>query len=221
MPMANDPRLLVAAFGEVLPIGEPLPIEHGRYLTFEYIGAADHLAEAKPGIARERGRFCTSTDAAIRYRRSGGSIEVALIEWKYTESYHGQPLATSRSDRLDRYRPLFEAPDGPLRTDVIPYADLFVEPFYQLMRHQLLAHAMERSRELGADTVRVLHVAPATNSELQLSLTRDSHRAAGATLYAVWHTMLHRPDRFVTLDSARFATASITSEEYVARYAHR
>jgi hypothetical protein len=66
MPMANDPRLVVAAFGGVLPIGE-LPIEHGRYLTFEYIGAADHLAEAKPGIARERGRFWTSTDAAIRY----------------------------------------------------------------------------------------------------------------------------------------------------------
>ena len=129
------PRLVVAAFGEVLPIGEPLPIEDGRYLAFEYIGAADHLAEAKPGIARERGRFCTSTDAAIRYRRPGGGIEVALIEWKYTESYHDRPLATSRSDRLHRYRPLFEAPDGPLRTDVIPYADLFVEPFYQLMRH--------------------------------------------------------------------------------------
>ena len=77
MPMANDPRLVVAAFGEVLPIGEPLPVEDGRYLTFEYIGAADHLAEAKPGIARERGRFCTSTDAAIRYRRPGGGIEVA------------------------------------------------------------------------------------------------------------------------------------------------
>ena len=215
------PRLVVAAFGEVLPIGEPLPIEDGRYLAFEYIGAADHLAEAKPGIARERGRFCTSTDAAIRYRRPGGGIEVALIEWKYSESYHGRTLAKSRSDRLDRYRPLFEAPDGPLRTDVIPYADLFVEPFYQLMRHQLLAQAMERSGELGADAVRVLHVAPATNAELQLSLTRDSHRASGATLYTAWHAMLRRPDRFVTLDSARLATAAITSEEYVARYAHR
>ena len=40
--------------------GHDRPIEDGRYLTFEYIGAADHLAEAKPGIARERGRFCTS-----------------------------------------------------------------------------------------------------------------------------------------------------------------
>ena len=61
--------------------------------------------------------------------------------------------------RLDR-----PGPDGPLHTDVIPYADLFVEPFYQLMRQQLLAHAMERSGELDADTVRVLHVAPATNT---------------------------------------------------------
>jgi hypothetical protein len=220
LPMSGSPRLAVAAFGEVLPIGEPLPIEDGRYLAFEYIGAADHLGEAKPGIARERGRFCTSADAAIRYRRPGPGIEAALIEWKYTESYNGRPLAKSRSDRLDRYRPLFEDPDGPLRTDVIPYADLFVEPFYQLMRQQLLAHAMERSGELDADTVRVLHVAPATNTELQLSLTRDSHRAAGATLYAAWRAMLRRPDRFVTLDSARLAKAAITSEEYVARYAH-
>ena len=76
--MSGSPRLVVAAFGEVLPIGEPLPIEDGRYLAFEYIGAADHLAEAKPGIARERGRFCTSADAAIRYRRPGGGIEAAL-----------------------------------------------------------------------------------------------------------------------------------------------
>jgi Restriction Endonuclease associating with ARP len=220
MPMSGNPRLVVAAFGEVLPIGEPLPIEDGRYLTFECIGAADHLGEAKPGIARERGRFCTSADAAIRYRRPGGGIEVALIEWKYTESYDGRPLAKSRSDRLDRYRPLFEDPDGPLRTDVIPYADLFVEPFYQLMRQQLLAQAMERSGELDADTVRVLHVAPATNTELQMSLTRDSHRAAGATIYAAWRAMLRRADRFVTLDSARLATAAITSQEYVARYAH-
>ena len=108
-----------------------------------------------------------------------------------------------------------------MRTDVIPYADLFVEPFYQLMRHQLLAHAMERSEELGADTVKVLHVAPATNTELQLARTRYSHPAAGATLYTAWRTMLRRPDRFVTLDSARLATPTITSEEYVARYAHR
>jgi hypothetical protein len=88
------------------------------------------------------------------------------------------------------------------------------------MRQQLLAHAMERSGELDADTVRVLHVAPATNTELQLSPTRDSHRAAGATLYAAWRAMLRRPDRFVPLDSARLAKAAITSEEYVARYAH-
>ena len=46
-----------AVVGEVLPIGEPLPIEDGPYLAFEYIGAADYLGEAKPGIARERGRL--------------------------------------------------------------------------------------------------------------------------------------------------------------------
>jgi Restriction Endonuclease associating with ARP len=98
MPMTNDPQLLVAAFGEVLQIAEPLPIEDDRYLTFEYIGAADHLAEARPGIARQRGRFCTSTDAAICYRRPDGGTEIALIEWKYTESYKGRAAPKSTSD---------------------------------------------------------------------------------------------------------------------------
>jgi hypothetical protein len=32
--------------------------------------------------------------------------------------------------------------------------------------------------------------------------------------------MLRRADRFVTLGAAQLATAAITSEEYVARYAH-
>jgi hypothetical protein len=66
----------------------------------------------------------------------------------------------------------------------------------------------------------VLHIAPAANTELHQSLTRDSHRAAGVTLYAAWRTMLRRPDRFVTLDAARLARVAVTSEEYVARYAH-
>jgi hypothetical protein len=46
MPMSGNPALVVAAFGGVLPIGEPLTVEDGRCLAFEYIGAADHLGEA-------------------------------------------------------------------------------------------------------------------------------------------------------------------------------
>ncbi len=79
---------------------------------------------------------------------------------------------------------------------------------------------MERSGELGSDTVRVLHVAPAAKAELQQLLTRDSRRAAGATLYAAWRPTVRRADRFVTFDSARLATSAITSDEYVARSAH-
>jgi hypothetical protein len=55
---------------------------------------------------------------------------------------------------------------------------------------------------------------------LQISLTSDSHREAGTSVYAAWHAMLHRADRFVRLDLAQLATTAITSDEYIDRYAH-
>jgi hypothetical protein len=51
MPMSGNPALVVAAFGEVLLVDVPLRVEDDRCLAFEYTGAADHLGEAKPGIA--------------------------------------------------------------------------------------------------------------------------------------------------------------------------
>jgi hypothetical protein len=43
----------------------------------------------------------------------------------------------------------------------------FYEPFYQLMRQQLLAREMETARECGADVVSLLHIAPAQNACFQ------------------------------------------------------
>jgi hypothetical protein len=217
-PMLRDGDEAIDAFGSVLPIGAPLRIEGHHYLAFEYIGAVDHLGEAKPGIPRSRGAYCTSTDAAIRYRRPDGGMEIALIEWKFTESYDGSPLGQTSTDRFERYRDLAHGPHSPLRFDVVPYEDLFVEPYYQLMRQQLLAAEMERTHELGADVVRVVHVAPAGNTAYKASLSRDSHRAAGDSVYDVWRSVLRDQSRFVTLDSEIFCDPRITSAEYVDRY---
>jgi hypothetical protein len=206
------------AFSEVLPIGVPLRIGESGYIAFEYVGAVDHLGEAKPGIPRSRGAYCTSTDAAIRYRRPDGGIEIALIEWKYTESYDGSALGPTSTDRFERYRDLAHGPHSPLRFDAVPYEDLFVEPYYQLMRQQLLAAEMERTHELGADVVRVVHVAPAGNTAYRSSVSRDSHRAAGDNVYEVWRSVLRDQGRFVTLDSEVFCNPKITSAEYVDRY---
>lgn len=219
MLMASDPARIVRAFAGILDLAEPLPVEADRYLAFEYIGAADHLGEAKPGVPRSRGEYCTSADAAIRYRRTDGVIEIALIEWKFTEHYTAKSLSKSRgTDRFERYRALAHDPEGSLTFDVVPYEDLFVEPFYQLMRQQLLASAMESAGELGAEVVRVVHVAPKANLAYQASLLRPSHEAAGASVYDVWRRVVRKQDRFVTVDSEIFCDPRITSAEYADRY---
>src|SRR4051794_16370529 len=218
-PLAHDADALVKTFDGVLPIAEPLEIEPTRLVAFEYIGERDYLGETPSG-ARSRGAHSTSADAAIRYRTRGGKIEIALIEWKYVEDYRGRELSSDKRDvRPGRYRAMWEAEDSPLRTDVIPYDDMFVEPFYQLMRQQLMAREMEKARELDADVVRVVHVSPAGNAGLRASLNRDSHRAIGPDVFDVWRTILRMSDRFVSLDSARFC--DVGSVDYRDRYDHQ
>ena len=218
-PLAHDATLVAKALGDVLPIAEPLEIEPGRLLAFEFIGQRDYLGEVPDG-ARTRGAHTTSADAAIRYRTPDGTVEIALIEWKYTEEYLGHELSADKHDiRRGRYRKLWDAADSPLRTDLIPYDDMFVEPVYQLMRQQLLAHELEKAHELDADVVRVVHVSPAGNAELRASLNRDSHRAVGSDVFGIWRCMLTSPDRFRSIDSHRFC--ELGSPEYQARYEHQ
>jgi hypothetical protein len=216
VPGVADPDFLKAAFGSVLDIAEVLPIEADRCLTFEYIGVQDYLGE-RTGLSRTRGSMTTSADAAIRYRTAGGSVEIALIEWKFTEDYRGHELKPPRgAPRADRYRALWEAPDCPLRTDLIPYDDLFVEPFYQLFRQQLLACAMESAKELDASSVRVLHLCPTGNEGVHRALNRPSHVAAGSDVLEVWSQMCKHEDRFISVDTEPFN--DLRPGEYLLRY---
>jgi hypothetical protein len=220
-PMVRNPEQVMAAFGDVLPIAEVLTMEGDRYLTFEYVGLHNYLGEAKPGQPRTRGAHFTSPDAAIRYRCPDDSIEIALIEWKYTEEYHDDATDPDwLASRMERYRALWDAPDCPVRHDLIPYEDLFVEPFYQLFRQQLLAGQMTKARELGADRVQVLHISPGGNDGYRSSLNRDSHLAVDTDLLAIWQQMVVDPDTFVSIDAQRFCDPErgLTSAEYRARY---
>jgi hypothetical protein len=241
-PFVDDPDALRRMFRTVLPIGEVLPFgadtvsahDQTDHVVFEWTGLEDYLGE-HPGRSATRGAHNTSADAAIRYRTPAGGIEVALIEWKYTEEYLGSALhggETKTAVRRELYRPLFADLDGPLRTDLIPYEDLFVEPFYQLMRLQMLAWAMEQAHELGAEIVRLLVVAPSANVALGQSFNRPSQRSLGEgfgalsfarpeTVFHAWRAMQRRPDRFTFLDSSFLvAPDSPVSEEFKARYGH-
>lgn len=208
-PLVGSPDAVRELFGKVLDIAEVLPFEPSSpdALVFEWIGLVDHLGEGN-GKQRTRGSRTTSVDAAFRYRTPEGSIEIGLCEWKYTEKYEDTPLAggdSAMATRIARYRQWWDDPHGPVRHDLIPYDDLFVEPFYQLFRQQVLAHEMERARELDADCVRVVYAAPCGNAELWKSLTRESHWAAGGDVRAAWAAMVRGPDRFVVLDTTSLA----------------
>lgn len=120
--------------------------------------------------------------------------------------------------RIGRYGADLDDPDGPVRADVLPIELLLDEPFYQLMRQQLLAHRLERSHAHGADVVRVLHVLAPDNTGYQDSLVRPEHRAVGGSVDEVWTKLLRTPDRFVHVDPAVFLDPAITSSEYVDRY---
>ena len=185
MPMVDDPERISLAFGSVLDIGEVLQIEPGRFLTFEYIGPSDYFNES-PGRERVRGSRCTSVDAAFRYRTPTGEVELALVEWKYVEEYRRarRPDPAKDATRRGRYFTAWSNPAGPVRDYVLSFQDILDEPFYQLVRQQLMAHQLEVDRVLDADVVRVVHVHPAANDAYQRSLVRDSHRALGDTVDA-------------------------------------
>lgn len=215
--MVNDPDRIVRAFGSVLDVDEVLEIEPGRFLTFEYIGPTDFFGECPDG-ERTRGARCTSVDAAFLFRTSTGARELALVEWKYTESYRPRRPEPAKDEvRRQRYGTALHDPDGPVRADVLPFDALLDEPLYQLVRQQLLAWELEKAHALDVDRVRVVHVMPGGNRAYGDSLAPE-HRALGDTAHEFWHALLRRPDRFLSLDSSIFADPSITSPEYVDRY---
>ena len=147
----------------------------------------------------------------LRYRAVDGGTEVALVEWKLVEDYRGKELSGGQAGRATReraHRAAWEAGSGPIRRELVDYDELFVDPLYQLFRLQMLAAAMERTGELGADVVRLVWVVPEAND----ALTPYGRR---------WGTLLRTPDRFAVLDSRRFAEEplGLTDAEYVRRYA--
>ncbi|MGE3412945.1 MAG: hypothetical protein AB7L91_12040 [Dehalococcoidia bacterium] len=215
--MVEDEERIKRAFGPVLDIVEVLEIEPGRLLTFEFIGDCDYFNEGD-GSARRRGTHCTSVDGAFRYRTSRGTVELALVEWKYTESYpDARDHSTKLNTRRGRYLKDYEAEDGPVEP-LLAFEFAQDEPFYQLIRQQLLAHRLEQDPAEPAQVVRVVHVLDPRNQAYQESLVRPEHRALGATVDDVWRRILRRTDRFVHLDPVVFVDPQVTDDEYGLRY---
>lgn len=195
------------------------------FLAFEWIGAKNYLREIRGGhvagdSSRTRGQRFTSVDVAVRFLRTDGTIQIVLIEWKYTECYPvGRCLRFSKSktDRLDRiYRASLEMPDCQIVLAGTAPESLFYDPFDQMMRHQLLASAMEREHEMDAGIVSYLHIAPHANGEFLRRITSPALIGRGTNVHEVWATLV-KPDRFksvYTEDLLPVVTGNAPNDEW-------
>jgi len=205
-PFADKPRALVELLRPVFPtIREVFPIQsNGQFVSFEWIGQENYLGEIiSRNCKRTRGANFTSADAAVMFEHRNGLRHIVLIEWKYTESYSDTSLKIAKSgkDRTTIYAHLFNRDDCPLNKGLLPSFDaLFYEPFYQLMRQQFLAHELERAHELIADTVSVLHIAPAHNSDFRY-VTSPALRSLGESVIDVWKKLVRTSDRFASIST--------------------
>lgn len=205
-PFADKPHALVELLRSVFPaIRQMLPMENENlFVAFEWIGQQNYLGEKIPRHGkRTRGANFTSADAAVMFEGEDGLRQIVLIEWKYTESYSSTSLriAKSGTDRTAIYAHLFDREDFPLDKELLPsFGDLFYEPFYQLLRQQLLAHEMEKAQELGAQVVSLLHIAPAHNSDFR-KVTSPALRTLGKSVLDVWKKLVKVPDRFKSVST--------------------
>ncbi|CAN5333358.1 hypothetical protein BH10PSE11_BH10PSE11_20620 [soil metagenome] len=204
-PLATQPDLLSQIIGNVLEIAPPLmlPVEDGPhgvpwYVGFEWPGQADYLGEWKPGATKgQRGQNATNADAIVRFEHDG-QIETLLIEWKYTEVYGARLDPKGNATRISRYADLAFSPTGPLRADLdLNLVDFFWEPFYQLLRQQMLALRMECAQEGRTRSVRVLHISPSANLTLH-KVTAPALRRFGDDAFDVFRKLLVKPDRFIS-----------------------
>jgi hypothetical protein len=203
MPLATRSDLLSRVIGDALGIEPPqmLQVENGPngepwFVGFEWIGERDYLNEAPTAGRRTRGANATSADAIVRFSHQGRT-ETLLIEWKYTESY-GAPIPPSgNATRTQRYKDLAFAPKGPIRADLrLKLEDFFWEPYYQLLRQQMLAQGMQEAREDGTDRVRVLHISPASNRALH-KVTAPALRRFGDDAFEAFSAVMVRPEDFI------------------------
>jgi len=204
-PFADQPEALAHLLKPFYPqLDHMLPVEDGKLVSFEWIGAQNYLGEkiSRNG-KRSRGANFTSADAIVMFERTDKKRQIVLIEWKYTESYGGTNLkfAKSGTDRTRIYRHLFDSEDCAIRKELLPDFDsLFFEPFYQFMRQQFLAHEMEKARKMGADIVSLLHIAPAHNQDFK-NVTSPALQHLGNSPTEIWHKLVREEDRFKSVST--------------------
>ncbi len=223
MPLAMAPELLAHIIGRVLNIIPPtvLEIEDGPdgrpwFVGFEWIGRADYLNEGGKSGHRTRGANATSADAIVRFRHDG-RVETLLIEWKYTERYRAPIPPAGNEVRVNRHKDLAFAPNGPIRCGTgLSVTDFFWEPFYQMLRQQMLAFQMEKAREDGSERVRVLHISPKANRALHV-VTAPTLQKFGTDAFDVFRSLLADESCFISRTTEAVFGALLAGAEGIER----
>ena len=204
----DKPQALANALRPFFPdIKRMLPVEDKRFIAFEWIGDINYLNEKpKIGEYRQRGAGNTSIDAMMIYEDKNGNKTMLLIETKYSESY-GVSYKRFRSDGTDRiknYEDVFYNPESPINLEVAPYLEDFLyEPFYQLLRHSMLASQIIKSGKPKVNRVQVVHLTVNQNNDL-LTVTSPRFRKLGNTTYDVWKKILKDPATFSLISAESF-----------------
>jgi len=199
-PFINNPDALANALRPHFPdIAHMIPVEDKRYIAFEWIGKTNYLhEESKIGESRKRGAGNTSIDAMMMYETDTHEKVMLLIEMKYSESYgvSYKRFRSDGSDRIDSYEDFFYDLSSPIDRSIAPnLEDFLFEPFYQLLRHTLLASQIKQVESARLNRVQVVHLVVSKNHEL-LSVTSPKFRTLGTTSYEVWRKLLKEPDGF-------------------------
>ncbi len=167
------------------------------YVGFEVVSKGSYLNEVPKGKLQTRGANCTSVDAMISgILKNGKKIQI-LIEWKYTEFYNKSDKSEGASGvtRKKRYDDLITHKNSPINCTV-DIANLYYEPFYQLMRQTLLAWQMtkNKSHELNADDWIHIDVIPENNLNLRYKVPAPGLIQTG--IEEAWKSQLKDPQKY-------------------------
>lgn len=213
-PMVDQPVIAARWVEHVLTLdGVTMEVIDRRcgedcFVTFEWFPPEDYLNEANAAGVRPRGSNSTSVDAAMCFT-IGGERHLLLIEWKYTEAYgasRDRDQAKGDATRDRRYGALWQRPHGPIRADAaVELADFYLNPWYQLLRQQMLAYHCEADPLSGYDRVTVLHISPDANLALKRSRGVLAAKTGESDLIAAFTALLHPGlrDRFKAVDTGR------------------
>lgn len=125
------------------------------------------------------------------------------------------PSSAGTRTRALRATPnIWRWPASPIRADLgLELTDFYREPFYQLLRQQMLAHAIEVDPDSNFKRVDLVHISPARNKALRAITAPKFEPFGGAKsdAFTAFNTLLALAvaDRFRSLSTtAAFATVS-------------